>query len=160
MSRKPSSNSPQLNPYKFQKGTSGNPGGRSSAAAEMARRIREKTGDGLELIDFALAVLRGTGALPIPPDAPSDYVATPVPTDAKSRMFVLDWLSDRGWGQPKQDLDIVVGTVELGPEQEAMLGALHMSPHERRQRIAELRARLPALAAAAQDPVPDDDDTD
>lgn len=138
------------NPSRFPKGVSGNPGGRSSAAAELARRIRERTGDGLELIDFALGVLRGTGETARPPDAPSDWRPTNVPDDPKSRMFALDWLSERGWGKAKQDLDILIGQVELTPEQRAMLEALRMSPHERRERVAELRQRM--LGAAAEAP--------
>lgn len=126
----------------FAKGVSGNPGGRSSAAAELARRIRERTGDGFELIDFALGVLRGTGKTDRPPDAPDGWKPIKVPDDPKSRMFALDWLSERGWGKAKQDLDILLGTVELTPQQSAMLEALRMSPHERRERIAELRQRL------------------
>lgn len=137
-------------PSRFQKGISGNPGGRSSAAAELARRIRERTSDGLELIDFAIGVLRGTGATVRPPDAPTNWQATKVPDDPKSRMFALDWLSERGWGKSKQDLDILIGQVELTPEQRAMLDALRMSPHERRERIEQLRQRM--LGAAAEAP--------
>lgn len=155
--------SPSAGP-KFAKGTSGNPGGRSSAAAEMARRIRERTGDGLLLIDYALAVLLGTGEMDLPEGftppkgTPEGTTKITVPTDNKSRAYVHEWLTDRGWGKPKVDLDILFGHVELTPEQAAMLEALKMSPHERRERIAELRKRLLPETAAEQEPVATQDD--
>lgn len=118
--------------YQFPRGKSGNPGGRPKAAVAMAALIREKTNDGADLVDFALKVQKGE---------------IPEMADAKSRRWAHDWLSDRGFGKPIQDIDVLIGTVDLTPEQQALLEALKMSPHERRSRIAELKAR--AIEAAA-----------
>ena len=117
---------PALRGRPFLPGQSGNPGGRPRAAIAMAKLIRERTGNGADLVDFALQVHAGEIA---------------EMNDAKSRRWAHDWLSDRGFGRPIQDVDVLIGTVELTPEQQAMLEALKMSPHERRGRIAELKAR-------------------
>src|SRR5262245_61456119 len=108
----------------FPPGQSGNPGGRSRGATAMARMIREETRDGAELVEFALAILRGKNL-----DGTPNPMATP-----SSRMYAHQWLSDRGFGKRTQDVDLLVGATELTPEQATMLGALRMSPHERRER--------------------------
>jgi hypothetical protein len=49
----------------------------------------------------------------------------------------------------------VVNVAGVTPEQQAMLNALIMTPHQRRQRIEQLRAEtakaVPAPSAAAED---------
>ena len=109
----------------FQPNQSGNPGGRPKAAVEMARLIREATADGAVLVAFALEALKAK--------------------DAASRNYAHQWLSDRGFGKALQTVD-VLDTAAITPEQMAMLNALHMTPHERRARIAELRAKAAVVA--------------
>lgn len=129
---------------RFEAGKSANPGGRSKAAAEIARLIRDRTRNGEELVEFALAVLRGR--LPEPSADGSDSTFVSVPDDAKSRMFALQWLSDRGLGKPLQDIDIIIsGSADLAPQDQGMLDALKLSPHARRIRAEELRAKMHAL---------------
>jgi hypothetical protein len=83
---------------------------------ELGRRIRERTGDGLELIDFALAVLRGTGKMPPPATAEPGTPDVGVPDDPKSRMFALDWLTERGWGKAKQVVEVSTGAAIEMPD--------------------------------------------
>lgn len=113
----------------FKPGQSGNPNGRPRATAELARKIREKTRDGDLLIEIAIRTL----------DA----------DDAASRNYAHQWLSDRSFGKALATID-VLDTAAITPEQIAMLNALHMTPHERRARLAELRARAAATAVVVQ----------
>lgn len=71
----------------FVKGQSGNPGGRCSGAAVMARLIRKETRDGAELVDYALHVYRNS-------------------SDDKNVQWAHAWLSDRGFGKAIQSVDI------------------------------------------------------
>jgi hypothetical protein len=76
---------------RWQKGVSGNPGGRPASFAEY---IREQTDDGTELVRFALAVLRNTRA------------------PLRLRLEAASWLSDRGWGKPRQNAELLLNAGE------------------------------------------------
>jgi hypothetical protein len=79
----------------FVKGQSGNPSGKTRGFAGIARRIMDATGDGDELINFALSVLRdGTASL-------------------RERIQCLQWLGDRSLGRPNQSLAVTVARTEV-----------------------------------------------
>lgn len=75
-------------------GQSGNPGGRPKGVGAY---IREQTKDGREMVDFALAVMRGRRKAPI-----------------KQRLEALYWLSDRAFGRSPLPLpELPEGTEKL-----------------------------------------------
>lgn len=99
---------------RFQPGASGNPRGRPKS---MGALIRSATNDGQEMVDFALAVMRGRAVT-----IDGEEVAVQV----KERLAALAWLADRGWGKP----DSIAGPTERprfdfgrlqGPELDALL---------------------------------------
>ena len=68
----------------FAKGQSGNPGGRPKG---FAAHIRDQTGDGHELVQFAVELLRNEQA------------------SLKLRLESASWLADRAFGRPTQGLE-------------------------------------------------------
>lgn len=68
----------------------------------LAALIREETGDGEELVRFALRVLRGDETITIGGEA--------FPPTLRDREWAADWLANRGFGKPPsapEDLDAV-----------------------------------------------------
>src|ERR1700748_347101 len=117
----------------FQKGVCPNPGGKPKAVKILRDMIAERTGDGIEMVELACAAMRGE-------------------IDGVSREYAHQWLSDRYFGKPQQERDVSVG---ITVEQIAAVDALKLSPHERRRRLEELRARAtPALPVIT---IPQDD---
>jgi hypothetical protein len=76
----------------WKKGQSGNPGGRPKAFYALAKLIHAETRNGAELVERVLKIARGQ-------DTTLD--------DPKSRTWALDWLSDRGFGKPQQDVVVM-----------------------------------------------------
>jgi hypothetical protein len=127
---------------KWVKGVSANPGGQTKAQVAARRMAAELIGEltdgGKSIIQFAWRVLEGT-------EKGVD--------DAKSRRWAAEFLAERYWGRSVLNVDV---TQQMNPEQVAMLEALKLSPHERRERIAEIKAR--ALPSAPATPPDDRDD--
>lgn len=78
----------------FQKGRSGNPGGRPKAATAVAKHILEQTEGGKELVTLVLSIARGTHE---------------TCDDEKSIRWALDWLADRCLGRPQQSIEVSTG---------------------------------------------------
>lgn len=72
-----------LKPY--QPGQSGNPGGRPKGLMPL---IREMTADGVELVDFHLAMMRD------PKNVPTD------------RLRAAQWLTERGFGKAVERVEV------------------------------------------------------
>lgn len=85
---------------RFLPGNRANPGGRPKGLAAL---IRQRTGDGAELVEFALKILRSRSQ------------------DARLRLQAMEWLADRGFGRAVQSHEVtgegggaVVFTLTLG----------------------------------------------
>ena len=126
---------------RFQKGQSGNPGGRPLG---LDRRLRERFGDDVEKIVEVLKDL----ALGRNPDGYAEEIKTSDRIKAGAEVI------DRVIGKARQTVE---GDLSIGvsPEQLAMLAALQLSPHERSKRLAEIAAEDDAELAAAETAVDD-----
>lgn len=80
-----------LKPYK--PGENGNKGGRPKGFAAL---IREKTKDGLELVELSLQVMRGELTVTRYTLEGESYEASP---SVKDRLQAMEWLADRGFGK-------------------------------------------------------------
>jgi hypothetical protein len=106
-------------------GQSGNPKGRPRIAGGLAQRIRAATGDGQELLDFVLDVLRD-----------------PASSDEMKR-YAHTWLSNRGHG--KEPIMLEVAAAERA-EPEVDYSRLSVEELEALERM--MVKLLPAPAAA------------
>ncbi len=103
----------------FKPGQSGNAGGRPKVQADasraLARYIQDATAGGVELAEFALAILRADPNLP--PGRPSteesdrrrtlaDFGVDPKTVTLEAKERAKDWLADRGLGKAMQFIDI------------------------------------------------------
>jgi len=102
---------------RWQKGQSGNPSGRRDRG--LVAYIKEQTGDGREIIDYVLSVLRDERA------------------STRHRLQAAEWLSDRAFGRPRQEVEL---RTDEDSERHARLAAL--SPQERAELRVELLRRL------------------
>lgn len=88
----------------FRKGQSGNPGGRTKAAAAMQRivptLIAELTNGGADLVYLLLRIAAG---------------AEPGMDDARSRFYAVRELLDRGVGRPALSLKVDTGPINDAP---------------------------------------------
>lgn len=101
---------------RWQKGQSGNPAGRP---AGLAKRIREATADGEDLVTFMVGVLKNGRE------------------KTADRITAATWLADRCWGRPAQTVEL---RADEDSERHARLAAL--SPQERAELRVELLRRL------------------
>jgi hypothetical protein len=80
-------------------GVSGNPAGRPKGLATLSQAIVERTGQGLQLVEWHLAIWRGD--------------AKPLgkrPTPAQ-RFEAAQWLTERGWGKAPVQIDVSAPSV-------------------------------------------------
>lgn len=82
---------------RWKPGQSGNRDGRSKAAALVSRMVRERTGDGSTIVEAVVSIAAGTH---------------PTIKSERSRLWALDWLSDRAFGRAVTPVavDLDIGT--------------------------------------------------
>ena len=83
-----------VRPAGFLPWQSGNPTGRPKGLAALSQAIVDHTDAGRSLVDWYLGIWRGD---PKP--------LGKKPSDAQ-RFEAAQWLTDRGWGRPAQQLDV------------------------------------------------------
>lgn len=75
---------------------------------QLARYIREQTGDGQDLVNLYLAIQR---------DELLDRNDKPVKVTLRMRMDATEWLSDRGFGKAPQEIAIEASVAEDNAEE-------------------------------------------
>jgi hypothetical protein len=80
-------------------GESGNPLGGSISALGLAAEVRRRTHNGRALVDFFMNVLEGR-----PIERPGRRPLTP---NIDHQIVAANWLSDRGYGRPKETLEVL-----------------------------------------------------
>jgi DNA-binding MarR family transcriptional regulator len=144
------SDRPWLRPWK--PGESGNPAGRVPSFLDLAVQVRQITGNGRELVDLLLAIVRGEAI-----DLPSrngDRAPHPQRPNLNQRMQAAQLLLDRGWGRAKEVIELLG---DATPEQQqqmrrALLESL--TDDERTQLRALLQRALARTMTAPPAPPP------
>ena len=120
---------------RWEKGQSGNPGGRPAGTKGLAARIRERTGDGRLILDLLLDTLTGE-----------------IKSSTKEKTDAARILLERGWGKAPELIVSVNAnasevTSELADEHlETLVRLLHTPP--------SARPALPTLDAVCQEAIP------
>jgi hypothetical protein len=78
----------------FLPGHSGNVGGRPKGLAALSQAIFERTGHGLQLVEWYVGIWRG-----------EKQPLGKKPTDAQ-RLEAAQWLTERGWGKAPVQIDV------------------------------------------------------
>jgi hypothetical protein len=128
-------------PWLFQRGQSGNPGGRSRFASELARLAIARTNNGADLVDLFVTVMRGDAIR---------VGRTRRRPNLHERMTAAMWLADRGWGRAKEMVEILD---EHTPDERRALVRV-MTPEERRQLRVLLEAAEARLANGVDGGIP------
>lgn len=97
-----------LQAYRWQRGQSGNPGGRLPG---LARRVKRQTKNGKEVVDFYVRVLRGepvevTRVIRVADDKPPLTITWHQTPDLSDRLEAAKQLRDTGWGKPKESVEV------------------------------------------------------
>lgn len=124
-----------LQPGRWTKGQSGNPGGRKRGVEKWFRKVAE------ERVYIAKDGTKYTGL-----DALAHVlldIAYDHDEQARDRRAAVDSFVDRGWGKVKEQHEITGG---MTPEQAAFFEAIRMTPHERR--LAAQDSTIPDDVAA------------
>lgn len=88
----------------WKKGVCVNPGGRPKGFAAL---VRERTKHGVELVEIALKVMRGSLTVErVSYDADGNEKITKERPAIKDRLVALQWLADRGWGKAQETISL------------------------------------------------------
>jgi hypothetical protein len=128
-------------PWLFQRGQSGNPGGKSRFHAELTRLARARTNNGADLVDLFVTVMRGDAIR---------VGRTRRRPNLHERMTAAMWLADRGWGRAKEMVEIID---EHTPDERRALVRV-MTPDERQILRGLLEAAEARLANGVDGGIP------
>lgn len=147
----PGASADVIAPYRWQPGQSGNPHGLRVNHQSLAKHVRRELGDGVELVEFYIRVMRG---LPLPELTTHGTRARrqhlyPRVTE---RLAAAQWLSDRGWGKAVEIIHLADGDESTPEQRRALLNAM---TDDERALMAALLARARARVDSAASPVVD-----
>jgi hypothetical protein len=121
---------------------------------KLAMQVRKLSHDGRDLIDFLFSVVRGE-PLPLPGKNGSKSAGRPPRPTPELRVKAAEMLLDRGFGNPKELLELVGEQTEAERQQMRKAMVKHMSEAEREQFSALLHAALERAEAAGDIPPPE-----
>ena len=131
-------------PWTWKPGQSGNAAGRPPSFLDLAVSVRRITNNGTELVELLLAIARGE-AITVP-GRNGDRALRPQRPNLTQRMQAAQALLDRGFGKPKEVLELV-GDTSAGPERQARRARLLAMTAEERAELHDLLHRASALMA-------------